>query len=61
MCRTAAADLGLPAPAITSVPATGGPAADFGLEISRAGEVLGWAPRWDPAEGLRQLVAAAGR
>lgn len=61
MCRAAAAGLGLPAPAITSVPDTGGPPADFGLEIGRAVAVLGWAPRCDPAEGLRQLVAAAGR
>jgi UDP-glucose 4-epimerase len=59
MCLAAAAGLGLPAPAITSVPETGEPATDFGLEIGRAGEVLGWAPRWDPAEGLAQLVAAA--
>lgn len=61
MCRAAAAGLGLPAPAITAVPDIAEPAADFGLEIGRAGEVLGWTPRWDPAEGLRQLVAAAGR
>jgi UDP-glucose 4-epimerase len=61
LCLAAAAGLGLPAPAITAVPETGEPATDFGLEIGRAGEVLGWAPRWDPAEGLAELVAAAGR
>jgi len=59
LCLAAAAGLGLPVPAVTSVPQTGEPATDFGLEIGRAGEVLGWAPRWDPAEGLAQLVAAA--
>ncbi len=60
-CTRAAAELGWEAPPITSVPATGEPAPDFGLDITRAAQVLGWRPRWDPAEGLRQLVAAAGR
>jgi nucleoside-diphosphate-sugar epimerase len=60
-CTRAAGELGWPAPPITSVPETGEPAPDFGLDIIRAAQVLGWQPRWDPAEGLRQLVAAAGR
>lgn len=59
LCRRAAEELGLPAPAITAVPEGGGPAPHFGLDIERAGRVLGWEPCWDPADGLRQLVAAA--
>jgi len=60
LCRRAAEELGLPAPAITAVPEGGAPAPDFGLDIARARRVLGWDPRWDPAEGLRELVGAAG-
>jgi UDP-glucose 4-epimerase len=60
LCCRAAADLGLPSPAVTSVPDLSGPAADFGLDVARARRVLGWVPRWNPADGLRELVAAAG-
>ncbi len=60
-CARAAGELGLPIPPITSVPETGEPAPDFGLDISLAGQVLGWAPAWAPVEGLRQLIGAAGR
>jgi nucleoside-diphosphate-sugar epimerase len=61
-CARASGELGLPIPPITSVPETREPAPDFGLDISRAAEVLGWAPAWTPAEGLQQLIgAAAGR
>jgi nucleoside-diphosphate-sugar epimerase len=59
-CARAAGELGWPIPPITSVAQTGEPAPDFGLDISLAAQVLGWAPAWNPAEGLRQLVGAAG-
>ena len=61
ICARAAADLGLPVPPIASVPESRGSAADFGLDITRAREVLGWEPRREPAEGLRELIGAAGR
>jgi len=61
LCRRGAEELGLPPPAITSVPEPGVRPPDFGLDVSRAQRVLGWEPRRDLAEGLRQLVAAAGR
>jgi UDP-glucose 4-epimerase len=60
-CARAADGLGLPVVPIASVPEAGEPAPDFGLDIGRAEQVLGWRPAWTPEDGLRQLVEAAGR
>ena len=61
LCVAAAGQLGLSAPAITSVPQGGETGPDFGLDIGRARRILGWEPQRELADGLRELVAAAGK
>ena len=61
LCVAAAGQLGLSAPAVTSVPQGGETGPDFGLDIGRARRILGWEPQRELADGLRELVAAAGK
>ena len=58
LCAAAAVDLGLPRPRVVTVEPDAGPYPDFGMDVSRARDRLGFTPHVGPAEGLAELVRA---
>jgi nucleoside-diphosphate-sugar epimerase len=57
ICRDLAAELGVTNTVVAQPPREAG--FDLGMEIRRARSLLGWQPRVDLVEGLRELIAAA--